>query len=73
VATRLAAYCENVIKNILAIFLPVFDGQGKLSLIGTKLNSLIVVGCTVLLWVLAAGRKLTKFQKIGLVIILLNG
>ncbi len=72
-ATRLAAYLENVIKNILAIFLPIFDGQGKLSLIGTKMNSLIVVGCTVLLWALAAGRRLTRFQKIGLVIILVNG
>ncbi len=72
-AARLAAYLENIIKNILAIFLPVFDGQGKLSLIGTKLNSIVVIGCTLLLWVLAAGRRLTRFQKIGLVIILANG
>jgi hypothetical protein len=32
-----------------------------------------VVGCTVLLWALAAGKRLTRFQKIGLVIILANG
>jgi 4-amino-4-deoxy-L-arabinose transferase-like glycosyltransferase len=72
-AARLAAYLENIVKNILAVFLPVFDGQGKLSLIGTKLNSLVVVGCTALLWALAAGKRLTRFQKIGLVIILANG
>jgi len=72
-AARLAAYLENIVKNILAVFLPVFDGQGKFSLIGTKLNSLVVVGCTVLLWALAAGKRLTRFQKIGLVIILANG
>lgn len=70
---RLTAYVENVLKNILAIFLPVFDGQGKFSLIGTKLNSLIIIGCTLLLVVFSIRKKLTKFQKISLVIILLNG
>jgi 4-amino-4-deoxy-L-arabinose transferase-like glycosyltransferase len=70
---RLAAYIENAVKNILAIFLPVFDGQGKLSIIGTKLNSLVVIGCTVLIFALGIGRKLTRFQRMSLVIILLNG
>lgn len=70
---RLGAYLENIVKNILAVFLPVFDGQGKFSLIGTKLNSLIVIGCTLLLFMFSIGKKITKFQKISLVIILLNG
>lgn len=72
-STRIAAYLENVIKNILAIFLPVFDGQGKLSVIGTRMNSLIVVGCTLLIFGLSLGKKLSRFQRISLVIILLNG
>lgn len=70
---RIAAYAENVVKNILAVFLPIFDGQGKLSLIGTRMNSLVVVGCTLLIFILSLGRKLTRFQRISLVIILLNG
>ena len=44
---------ERILKMRLKISwrfsLPIFDGQGKLSLIGTKLNSLVVVGCTFLL------------------------
>ena len=70
---RIAAYAENAIKNILAVFLPIFDGQGKLSMIGTKMNSLVVVSCTLLIFVLSWGKKLTRFQRISLVIILLNG
>jgi hypothetical protein len=63
---------ENIIKNILAIFFPLFDGQGKISLIGTASNSIILISTTLILAVLAFSRKLTCFQKIGLVIILLN-
>ena len=70
---RIAAFAENVVKNILAVFLPIFDGQGQLSLIGTKMNSLVVAGCTLLIFLLSFGRKLTRFQRISLVIILLNG
>jgi 4-amino-4-deoxy-L-arabinose transferase-like glycosyltransferase len=70
---RIAAYAENVVKNVLAVFLPIFDGQGKLSMIGTKMNSLVVVSCTLLIFVLCWGKKLTRFQRISLVIILLNG
>ncbi len=70
---RIAAYMENVVKNILAVFLPIFDGQGKLSLIGTKMNSLVVAGSTLLIFLLSLGKKLTRFQRISLVIILLNG
>ena len=70
---RIAAYAENAIKNILAVFLPIFDGQGKLSMIGTKMNSLVVVSCTLLIFVLSWSKKLTRFQRISLVIILLNG
>ena len=70
---RLAGYFENAFKNMLAVFLPVFDGQGQLALIGTRLNSLAVLGCTLLLFILSLGRKLTRFQKIALIIILLNG
>ncbi len=70
---RLAAYFENVIKNILAVFLPIFDGQGKLSVIGTKMNSLVVIACTLLLFLLGLGKKLSRFQRVSLVIIVLNG
>ena len=70
---RIAAYAENVVKNILAVFLPIFDGQGKFSMIGTRMNSLVVVSCTLLIFVLSWGKKLTRFQRISLVILLLNG
>ena len=66
------AKMENVIKNILAIFIPLFDGQGKISLIGTLSNSVILVSTTLILAFLAFNRKLTVFQKIGLFIIMLN-
>jgi hypothetical protein len=66
------AKIENVIKNSLAIFLPLFDGQGKLSMIGTLSNSVILIVTTLILSILAFSRKLTLFQKIGLIIILLN-
>jgi hypothetical protein len=66
------AKIENVIKNILAIFIPLFDGQGKISLIGTLSNSFILVSTTLIISILAFNRKLTIFQKIGLLIILLN-
>lgn len=71
--SRVLAYLDNVIKNILAVFLPILDGQGKISLLGTKLNSLVVVACTVGLFILSLGKKLTRFQRVSLVIILLNG
>ncbi|MDK2981785.1 MAG: hypothetical protein PWQ55_2132 [Chloroflexota bacterium] len=70
---RIAAYVENVVKNVLAVFLPIFDGQGQLSLLGTRMNSLVVAGCTVLIFLLSLGKKLTRFQRVSLVIILLNG
>ena len=72
-ANRLAAYLDNVIKNVLAVFCPIFDGQGKISMLGTKLNSVVVIVCTLGMFVLSLTKKLTKFQKISLVIILLNG
>jgi len=40
---RIIMVAENIFKNILAIFFPVFDGQGKISLIGTWTNSIILV------------------------------
>ncbi len=42
-------------------------------MIGTRLNSLVVVACTVLLWVLAGAGRLSRFQKLGLAVILANG
>lgn len=69
---RLFSMGENVIKNFLAIFLPVFDGQGKISLIGTLSNSTALVISTTALSLLALSRKLPPYQKIGLAIILLN-
>ena len=72
-SSRWAAYLDNMVKNILAVFLPIFDGQGKISMLGTKLNSLVVIACTLGMFILSLGKKLTRFQKISLVIILLNG
>ena len=60
-------------KNILAVFLPILDGQGKISMIGTKLNSVVVIPCTLGLFLLSLGKKLTSFQRLSLVIIVLNG
>ena len=67
-----AAKLENIIKNIVAVFLPLFDGQGKISLIGTRSNSIVLVSTTLILVILAFSRKLNAYQKVGLVIILLN-
>jgi 4-amino-4-deoxy-L-arabinose transferase-like glycosyltransferase len=63
---------ENVIKNTVAIFVPLFDGQGKISLIGTLPNSFILISTTLVLVGLAFSRKLSAYQKIGLAIIILN-
>jgi len=69
---RIIMVAENIFKNILAIFFPVFDGQGKISLIGTWTNSIILVFSTVSLIVVAYSKKLSEYQKISLVIIFLN-
>ena len=37
------------------------------------MNSLVVAGSTLLIFLLSLGKKLTRFQRISLVIILLNG
>ena len=66
------AKLENVLKNAVAIFIPLFDGQGKLSLIGTASNSFVLISTTLALAVLAFSRKLSAYQKVGLAIILLN-
>lgn len=63
---------ENIIKNIIAVFLPLFDGQGKLSLIGTWTNSSILVSTTIFLAAAAFSKKFSFFQKIGLAVIILN-
>ena len=69
---RIIMVAENIFKNILAIFIPVFDGQGKISLIGTWTNSVILVFSTVSLIVAAYSKKLSVYQKISLVIVFLN-
>ena len=66
------ARVDNVVKNMIAIFLPIFDGQGKLSPIGSWSNTVILLSTTLLLIILSTGRKLSAWQKIGLAIILLN-
>ena len=63
---------ENIIKNTVAIFFPLFDGQGKFSLIGTWPNSIVLVSTTLVLVVLAFSRRLSAYQKVGLAIVLLN-
>ena len=68
----LIAKLENIIKNTVAIFIPLFDGQGKISLIGTMSNSVILISTTLILIILALSRKLTAYQKVGLLIIILN-
>ncbi len=63
---------ENIFKNILAVFLPVFDGQGKISLIGTWTNSIVLIFSTVSLIAMTVSKKPSVYQKISLVIIFLN-
>ena len=69
---RHLSFFENLIKNFAAVFLPVFDGRGKLSLIGTLGNSVILVGTTMILAILGFSKKINRYQVIGLVIILFN-
>jgi len=69
---RLAAFLDNAVKNVLAIFLPVFNGQGKFSLIGTLSNSIVLTGATMTLFVASIPKKFSAFQKIALLIIILN-
>ncbi len=69
---RILMIVENFFKNALAVFLPVFDGQGKISLIGTWTNSVVLVFSTVSLIAMAISKKLSVYQKISLVIIFIN-
>ena len=68
----LISKAENVVKNFIAVFLPIFDGLGKISMIGTLSNSVVLVGSTIIVTVLSIKRKLTFPQKIGILIIALN-
>lgn len=63
---------ENVLKNFIAVFLPVFDGLGKISRIGTLFNSVVLVGSTIILTAMSFRRKLTFPQMVGILIIALN-
>lgn len=63
---------ENFLKNFIAVFLPLFDGQGKISKIGTMSNSLVLVASTVIITFISINRKLTFHQKIGIFIIAVN-
>lgn len=69
---RIIAMADNVLKNILAVFLPIFDGQGKLSLIGTTGKSVIILMCTAVLAAASLNKKLEKHQIIGFAILLIN-
>lgn len=70
--SRFLAPVENVIKNFIAVFLPVFDGQGKISLIGTLSNTAVLAFSTILLTVLAWKKKMGLYQKVGIALIILN-
>ncbi len=69
---KIIAIIENVIKNFLAIFLPVFDSLGKFTRLGTISNTIITLGSTGLLTILALRKKPTRFQMMALLIMLLN-
>jgi hypothetical protein len=69
---KIIAVIENVIKNFLAIFLPVFDSLGKITRLGTLSNTVITLGSTVLLTILALRKEPTRFQMMALLIMLLN-
>ncbi|MCD6356697.1 MAG: glycosyltransferase family 39 protein [Anaerolineaceae bacterium] len=69
---RVITFFDNALKNAIAVFLPIFDGQGKISLIGTLSNTFFLVGCTALLAILSLRKKISAYQKVGLAIIILN-
>jgi len=71
-AEQFISKAENPIKNFIAIFLPIFDGLGKISRIGTISNSVVLVGSMIIVAALSLGRKLTFPQFVGLFIIALN-
>jgi 4-amino-4-deoxy-L-arabinose transferase-like glycosyltransferase len=63
---------ENIFKNFIAVVLPLFDGQGKISKIGTLSNSFVLVVSTIIITIVSINRKLTFHQKIGIFIIAVN-
>jgi hypothetical protein len=66
------SYLENVIQNLIAPFLPIFNVEGGL----LPINKLIITSpiwfLTLLLVLMTTQRKLSTFQKVALVIIILN-
>ena len=71
-ASRILVKADNVLKNMIAIFLPIFNGQGRISLAGAWTNSLVLVVTTVCLSLLAFSKKMGVYQKLGLALIVLN-
>ncbi len=67
------AHLENVIKNLITPFVPIFNGRGGILMSVSSLfeKSLLSV-LTMLLVVLTAHKKLSTFQKVALVIIIIN-
>ena len=69
---RYLNYAENVVKNVLAPVLPVFDGVGSLLTGRSLLVYLPILASTALLFGLAARHRLTRLQLMALMIILVN-
>jgi hypothetical protein len=66
------ARAEVIAKNILAIFIPIFNNQGTFfGLKDTLLRLPLLI--TPVLVMLALGKRLTRFQQFGLFVILANG
>ena len=65
-------YAENVIKNALAPVLPVFGERGSLLAWDAFLIYLPVILATVVLFVVAVGRRVSRLQWIALAIIAVN-
>ena len=69
---RYLSYAENVIKNVLAPVLPVFDGFGSLLTGRSLLVYAPIVASTALVFGLTMRHPLTRLQSMALMIILVN-
>lgn len=67
------AYFENMVKNMAAVFFPVFSGTGALLRDRSAIFLLPAIILSPALFLTAFTKKLSKIQIFSLVIILLNG
>ena len=69
---KLIAVIENSFKNIIAVFLPLFDSLGKISPLGTISNTAITIAATVSITLASMRKKISPLQVLAIVVIGVN-